>query len=182
MYHCVAGLSSFPYHGRAMAGETPSLTQMARRGVELCRDGRWPEGLNMLAEVFNSKSGSSGELPGSYLSYLGYGIARFHNQKKEGLALCEQAVKTEFYQVDSFFNLARTAALLGEKRKAMKALERGLKLDPQHAPSLALVAELGTRRSPVLSFLPRGHALNRWLGKIRHDIKATPPAKSETGE
>lgn len=158
-----------------MAGSGLTLTQLARRGVELCRQEQWSEGIQALAEVFNSAQRPSGELPGVYLSYLGYGIARYHNQKKEGLALCEQAVKLEFYQVDSFFNLARTAALVGERRKAIKAIERALKLDPEHKPSLELLAELGRRRSPFLRFLPREHALNRWLGRLRHDIKT--PAK-----
>src|SRR5512140_753218 len=139
-----------------MAEPGPSLAQQARRGIQLCREEHWDEGLEVLAQVFNSANRSTGELPMTYLSYLGYGIARFHN-KREGLALCEQAVKVEFYQPESLYNLARTAAHLGERRKAVKALERALKLDPHHAESLALHAELGRRRSPVLGFLSRDH-------------------------
>ncbi len=161
-----------------MIGSGLSLAEQARRGVQLCRDERWEEGLEMLAQVFNSASKPSGELPMVYLSYLGYGIARYHN-KREGLALCEQAVKLEFYQPESLYNLARTAAYLGERRKAIKAVERALKLDPRHAESLALHAELGRRRDPVLSFLSREHAINRFLGQLRHGLKKSPTGSGD---
>lgn len=155
-----------------------SLGPAARRGIELCREGRWEDGVDLLTQVYNASDqrASSGELPTSYLSYLGYGIARYRGKRREGLALCEQAVKLEFYQVDSWFNLARTAELVGERRKAVKALERALKLDAQHAPTLALRAEMGVRRLPFFSFLGRGHFLNRLLGRLRHDF--TPGKRS----
>jgi hypothetical protein len=67
---------------------------MARRGVELCREDRWNDGLEILTPVFNASDGktSSAELPISYLGYLGYGIARYRNKRRDGLALCEHAV------------------------------------------------------------------------------------------
>jgi hypothetical protein len=136
--------------------------------------------LDLLTQVFNGSDprASSGELPISYLSYLGYGLVRYRNKRREGFALCEQAVKLEFYQVDSWFNLARAAALLGERRKAVNAVERALKLDPQHAPSLELRAEMGARRIPVFGFLSRDHFLNRWFGKIRHDLSPAPKPRA----
>ena len=146
-----------------------SLAQAAKAGIELCRQDRWKEGLDLLAKVFNSDERTTGEWPrGLVLSYLGYGIARFHNRQKEGLTLCERAVKLEFYQVDAQFNLARTQQLIGNRRAAVAALARVLKLDPQHAGARALQAEMGRRRLPVLGFLGRGNPINILLGRIRH--------------
>ena len=169
----------------SMTVSGPSLGQLARRGIELCREERWNEGLELLTQVFNASDGksSSAEVPTSYLAYLGYGVARYKNKKRDGLALCEQAVKLEFYQADNWFNLARTAALVGERRKAISSLERALKLDPQHAASIAFRNEFGLRRPPVFGFLGRNHFLNRLFGKLRHDfttpgVKAPKPAKT----
>ena len=48
--------------------------------------------------------------------------------------------------------------------------KRGLEVDSTHAGLMTLRRELGERRQPVLSFLPRRHALNRWLGMARHRL------------
>jgi len=163
-----------------MSAATMTAGQIARRGIELCKEDRWNEGLDLLTQVFNTSDAraSSGELPISYLSYLGYGLVRYKNKRREGLALCEQAVKLEFYQVDSWFNLARAAAVLGERRKAVSALDRALKLDPEHTPSLELQSEMGQRRIPVFGFLSRDHFLNRLFGKLRHDLRPAPKQRA----
>lgn len=103
-------------------------------------------------------------------SYLGYGIARFKGRPRDGVALCEHAVKIEFFQPDNQFNLARTYLLVGNREKAVAALRRGLKLDPDHGGLRGLAAQMGQRRRPVLRFLSREHPLNRFLGRLRHQI------------
>lgn len=154
-----------------MANEGSSVPQWAKRGIELCRNERWDEGLELLAKVFNAQERATGELPRALvLSYLGYGIARFHGKVKEGLSLCERAVKLEFYQVDAVFNLARTQQLAGNRRAAVASLKRLLELDPQHAAGRALEAEMGSRRRPVFGFLDRGNPLNVLIGRIRHGL------------
>ncbi len=153
-----------------MAVDNPqSLAQAAKAGIALCRQERWQEGLELLGKVLNADERATGELPRALaLSYLGYGIARFHNRQKEGLTLCERAVKLEFYQVDAQFNLARTQLLIGNRRAAVATLQRVLKLDASHAGAQALQAEMGWRRRPVLGFLSRNNPLNMLLGRIRH--------------
>ena len=47
----------------------------------------------------------------------------------------------------------------------------GLKIDPHHPGLLVMRKELGIRSRPVLPFLDRGHALNQFLGRIRHAIR-----------
>jgi tetratricopeptide (TPR) repeat protein len=146
-------------------------SELVKRGIDLCRLEHWNEGLDCLAQVFNAHQRPSGELPSLMLSYLGYAIAR-QGRKKEGLVLCEQAVRAEFYQVENLYNLARTALLLDDRRKAMGALDKALQIDANHGPSRDLRSEIGRRRPPVLGFLDRDHALNRLLGRLRHGITA----------
>ncbi len=140
---------------------------MAWKGIELCRQGDWKEGLYWLSLAAGAKE-STDELPALFYSYLGYGIARYQKQQEQGLKLCRRAVELEFYQPESYDFLARTHLLMKDRRAAYDVVERGLEVDSTHDGLVALRSELGERRRPVLSFLPRQHALNRWLGMARH--------------
>lgn len=137
------------------------------RGITLCRSGDWDRGVDLLARQVNA----GGRLSSTGYSYLGYGMALRRRQTREGLKLCEQAVKMEFYQPDNFWNLARTQLLAGNRKAAAASMRRGLALDRGHRGLIALAKELGIRRSPVLRFLGRGNPVNVLLGKLRHAIK-----------
>lgn len=151
----------------------PSLIETARRGIELCRRGDWPGGLELLAQVADEKDAGA-ELPGRFYSYLGYGIARYQRRIREGVALCEHAVKREFYQPENYLNLARTYLLANQRRKAIDAVIAGRQVDRRHRGLARLHRELGIRRRAVIPFLSRDHLLNRLLGRVRHDWRTTP--------
>lgn len=142
---------------------------LALEGIDLCRRGRWNEGLHRLGKVAATE-GSTSELPSQYYAYLGYGLARFQRRIREGLQLCEHAVKQEFFQVDNYSLLARTAMLAKNRRRAIQAIEQGLAIDHQDQGLLKLQRELGVRRQPVLRFLSRDNTFNRILGRLRHAI------------
>jgi hypothetical protein len=40
-------------------------------------------------------------------------------------------------------------------------------VDPQHEPIIEALKGLGVRRRPPLRFLPRGHLLNRLIGRMQ---------------
>ena len=152
--------------------ESANVAAWAFQGVELCRQGQWERGLDLLARAAESDDRST-EGPSLMYSYLGYGIARYKGRPRDGVALCEHAVKLEFFQPDNQFNLARTYMLVGNREKAVAALRRGLKLDPDHGGLRTLALQMGQRRPPVLRFLSRDHPLNKMLGRLRHSI-STP--------
>lgn len=153
--------------------EETSHNELAQRGIDLCRKGEWQRGLELLAMVADQKDAGA-ELPGTFYSYLGYGIARYDRRVREGLALCEHGVKREFYQPENYYNLARTYMLANQRRKAIETVIAGRQVDRRHAGLTRLHKELGIRRPPVLSFLSRNHFLNRLLGRMRHDWKSSP--------
>lgn len=137
------------------------------RGIGLCRAGEWDRGLDVLGRL-----ASAGErLSSQGYSFLGYGLAHRRKQVREGLQLCNHAVKMEFYQPDNMLNLARTQLLAGDRRGAIASMRRGLAIDRDHAGLVALADQIGTRREPVLRFLPRANRLNVLLGRLRHAIK-----------
>ncbi len=142
---------------------------MAWKGIELCRQGDWQEGLYWLGLAAGAKEDGD-ELPALFYSYLGYGVAKYQKQQLQGLKLCQRAIEIEFYQPESYDFLARTHLLMGDRRAAYDVVERGLEVDSTHEGLVALRSELGERRPPVLSFLPRHHGLNRWLGMARHRL------------
>lgn len=136
------------------------------RALEHCRAERWEAGLEILVEVWESVRRS--ELPGLFYAYFGYGIARCHGKVEPGLRLCLRAVQMEFYQTESYLNLARCQLLAHNKAAACDAIARGLMIDPEHPDLLALRSSLGVRKEPVLPFLERNNPLNRTLGRLRN--------------
>lgn len=140
------------------------LSQALRRGIELCRQGEWSNGLCFLGKV--AEAGCT-NAPGLYYSYLGYGIARCERRTADGLKLCRHAVKLQFYEPENYLNLARTALLVNDRKVAVDAVRKGLKIDRNNRDLRALYRELGVRKRPVLRFLSRSNPINLILGRIR---------------
>lgn len=148
-------------------------TDTLDRAVALCRQGDWKQGLSHLGRL--TEAAERGSLPGLFYSYLGYGIARCEQRVHEGVKLCRHAIKVEFYQPDNYLNLARTLLLANDRRGAVDAVQRGLKVDANHPELVELGRELGIRRPPVLSFLSRKNPLNIFLGSLRHTLERKKP-------
>ncbi len=140
--------------------------QAVWKGIDLCRTGDWEAGLAVLRYLARQEKADF-DRPGRFFSYLGYGVARFDSRYKEGVALCRHALKIEPNEPENHLNLARIYELRKNRRGAFKALNKGLALNPRHRGLLELQQEFGRRRPAVLGFLPRGHPLNRWLGRLR---------------
>lgn len=152
-----------------MATGSFGVRAVADEGVAHCRAGDWDKGMQLLGQLVEQK-GLSDDLPGTAYSFLGFGIARFQKKVREGLKLCEHAVRIQFYEPDNHLNSARVHLLARNRRAAVEALGRGLKLDPHHAALRGLRQEIGIRKRPVLPFLSRDNPLNRLLGRMRHDF------------
>ena len=145
------------------------LIQFIDSGIEHCRAGRWEKGADHLGYVAE-RNHDGLRNAGLYFSYLGCAIARMQKRNKEALALCEHAVKIEFYQPDNWANLAEVLLLSGKRQEAIAALRHGLQIDPQHERLQELWESLGVRQSSVLGFLGRSNPLNHLLGRLRSDI------------
>jgi len=162
-----------------MSSDTTDLKMLAVRGVEQARRGEWDRALKVLGEVAERKDKSL-ELPGIFYSYLGYAVARYRKQLEEGVRLCEHAVKIQYYEAENHLNLARVRLLRGDRKGAVKALDRAVKLDPSQPEVVNLRLELGLRRPPVVGFLSRHHVVNRMLGHVRHAVRGpTLPRKKK---
>jgi tetratricopeptide (TPR) repeat protein len=101
-----------------------------------------------------------------YRSFYGLGLALVERRFDRALELCRSAAKEEFFNPELYHNLARVHLAFGFKAEAIRYLRRGLMIDPGNAAMLAQLNDLGLRRRPVLSFLPRRHPINRLLGRF----------------
>lgn len=150
--------------------DSPTPRVLAESAIEICRAGDWSRGLTILADLVKER-GLSESVPGVAYSFLGYGIARYQRQVKEGLRLCQHAVKTQFYHPDCHLNLARVHVLAKNRRGAVASIAQGLALDPRNSALRALQNEIGVRKRPVVGFLSRNNPVNRTLGKLRRQVK-----------
>lgn len=144
------------------------LGDLITEGIRLCRREEWKGGLELLAKAARKK-GRKEKLPSLYYSYMGYGVASFQGSPKEGLRLCRYAVRLDPKVAENCFNLARVCMLLRDRRGAVVAINRGLRVNPNHRGLRTLREEIGYRRDPVIPFLSRDNPLNRWLGRRRYE-------------
>ncbi|HSM14765.1 MAG TPA: hypothetical protein VLA66_11930 [Thermoanaerobaculia bacterium] len=154
-----------------MADDSIDPQEVAAKGVALCREGDWNRGLQLLSRVAEERTGGQ-ELPGTVYSFLGYGVARYQRRVRDGLKLCEHAVKIQYYEPENHMNLARVQLLMGDRRGAVASIARGLKLDPNHRGLKELRLDIGVRKRPLIPFLSRSNPLNVLLGRLRHGMKS----------
>ena len=102
-----------------------------------------------------------------YRSFFGLGLALVERRFDRALELCRSAAKEEFFNPELYHNLARVHLAFGFKAEAIRYLRRGLMIDPANLAMTDDLQYLGRRQAPVLPFLPRRHAMNRWLGRVR---------------
>ena len=157
-----------------MAAGESGIYKVVEDGLRLCRAGDWKRGLPALAAAVENR-GPGDRTPGLVYSFLGYGTARYQNRMRDGLKLCEHAIKLQYYEADNHWNLARVQMMMKERRQAVTTIDRGLKLDPDHKGLLELRKDLGRRRRPVLRFLDRKNPINVLLGRLRHSRGSAAP-------
>lgn len=153
-----------------MGSETSDIQALAAKGLALCRGGDWDKGLQLLGAAAEGRATGT-ELAGVVYSTLGYGIARYQRRIKDGLKLCEHAVKIQYYEPENHLNLARVLLLTSNRKAAVGSIARGLKLDPNHRGLKELRVEIGVRARPLIPFLSRRNLLNQLLGKLRYGAK-----------
>lgn len=101
-----------------------------------------------------------------YLSYYGLSLARAGLSKRIALQACRTAAKKNGEDPLLHLNLGRVYLICGKLVPAFQALEKGLALAPDSEPLRKELARIERRRPAVVSFLPRSHPVNHWLGRM----------------
>lgn len=102
----------------------------------------------------------------AHLSQYGLAVAQYTGNCKAALALCQEAIKSEPKNPSHFLRLGTIYLIQGRKKEAIRIFKLGLRFG-RHPGITRMLQTLGERDKPVLPFLDRTNALNKYLGKIR---------------
>ena len=116
-----------------------------------------------------------------FLSYAGYLMAIVENKSREGAIMCEEAIyilrkakstDIAFFLPLFYLHLGKAHLKADRKEPAINAFREGLKLDSRNRELLSEIKAIGSRKGPVISFLKRSNPINKYLGKLRHELQS----------
>ena len=102
-----------------------------------------------------------------YLSFLGLSLNLAQVRSDEGLQMCEQAAKRDFFDAEIFCNLGIVYLRHRQRGPAFQAFKKGLVLRPKHPRIMEEMDRYERRATPVFGFLRRDHPMNVLAGRIR---------------
>lgn len=163
-------------YNRFMAEEeTPpqdKLEQLVTEAALLSRVEKYEEAVQIFeANLPHLSSGTDKDkiTAAGVFSYYGLCIAALRKQYSNGIKYCELSLKVQPKNPEHYENQARIHLLARSRARAVEALFEGLGHDPDNKPINEILDDIGRRRDPVISFLPRNNVLNVYLGKKRHE-------------
>jgi tetratricopeptide (TPR) repeat protein len=149
-----------------------------RRGLEAIHHRKYLEALAYFESAVRLARRQGAEaVPMKYLSYYGLCLAVCSDRFQEASAICETAVRGEFYNPDLYWNLGRVYLRAGDRQQAFGSFVRGLRLNPRHPGLVGEIRRLGIRKRPIVRLFPRSHPLNRILGRLRGHFAQPAPAR-----
>lgn len=98
-------------------------------------------------------------------SRLGFCIAKQRGQLTLAIELCRNAIENDPANPLHYLFLGKVYLVAGNTLEALQALREGMILGG--SPEIERILDaIGTRKSPVISFLSRDNPLNKYLGII----------------
>lgn len=140
------------------------MTRVRRAIAEVERE----EFLNALVSFAAIREETKGKpFPTDGLSYFALCLALVEKQYKPAIEMAKKAIELQFYQANHYVNLARIYVAAGDRKKAVEATEKGLKVVPEDPKLKAMRTELGVRQRPPVPFLDRSNPINVSMGRAR---------------
>jgi tetratricopeptide (TPR) repeat protein len=155
------------------------MTDILKRideAVALTKAEEYLRALTMFLEIYGSEEPPSPMLSSKTatgLSHFGLCLAMMQRKFKPAIDLCKLAIELQFYNADHYANLARVYVAAGNRKKAIDAIEQGLKSHAEDETLIEVRRQLGVRAKPPVPFLDRAHPINVTLGQARHAKKAS---------
>jgi tetratricopeptide (TPR) repeat protein len=146
------------------------------QAVALTKAEEYLRALTMFLEIYGSEEPPSPMLSSKTatgLSHFGLCLAMMERKFKPAIDLCKLAIELQFYNADHYANLARVYIAAGNRKKAIDAIEQGLKSHAADETLLEVRRQLGVRAKPPVPFLDRAHPINVTLGQARHAKKTS---------
>jgi Flp pilus assembly protein TadD len=155
-------------------GTSPEATAALEEGIRRFQGGD-PEGAH-------EKFGQAYRRAPSDLriqSWYGLTLVLVEKNSNLGVVLVDGAVRATRPDPELVINQSRVAMALGQRVRAVRALERGLAQAPDQPDLLAAREALGRRQRPVIPVLSRRNWLNRVLGRMQHGWSSRRAAKAK---
>lgn len=95
-----------------------------------------------------------------------YGLSQVLTANENGLLLCRDAASNEVVDGEVFLNLACAEWYSDNRKRAVDAVRRGVKIDADNKQLNQACAKLDCRKRCCFGFLPREHRLNRFFGRL----------------
>ncbi len=143
---------------------TTEAEELFQKGVEAVDNGNWLSALSNFEKAVQLES-----LP-VYQSYLAACIAKERGQYNTATSMCREAMEKDPENPVHYLNLGRIYLNQGRKQESLVVFREGL----EHGRDEKIIAELvrlGTRRKPVIGFLPRDNPINKYLGLLLKMLK-----------
>lgn len=144
-------------------------TRAYQNGIEALRDKDYKAAERAFKIALDSTEEVIGEehngLYNNVQSY--YGLALVLNQNANGLWLCRDAASKENYNGDVFLNLACAELESDNRKRAIEAVQHGIKIDPHNTRLNRACGLLECRNRCCFGFLSRDHLLNRFFGRLK---------------
>jgi tetratricopeptide (TPR) repeat protein len=151
-----------------------SLSKKIDYAVILTKNEEYLAALTEFMDIYGGEdppSASVSSKTATGLSYFALCLALVQKKFKPAIDLCKRAIVLQFYSAEHHANLARVYVAAGNRKKAMEAVEGGLKIHPEDDALLAVRNSLGVRARPPVPFLDRSNPINVSLGLSRHAKK-----------
>ena len=97
-------------------------------------------------------------------SYVGLAQVLINN--RNGLLVCRDAASSEAHDGDVFLNLACAEWQCNNRKRAIDAIRRGCKIDPDDERLQRASDLIDSRKRSLFQYLPRKHSLNRAFGRL----------------
>lgn len=150
------------------------VDSVIQAGIAATKERRYTQALVLFAKAYGSADGSTPNQTNKYVegfSYYGLCLAKEQKKFRPAIDFCRKAVEIQFYNAEHYANLTRVYLAAGTRKRAVEALQAGLRALPNDAMLQSLQKEIGMRSRPILPFLSRNNPLNIALGKSLHRRK-----------
>lgn len=143
------------------AGNQDELFEM---GMEALHEKRYADAVHYLQRAVD------GQRSPEYLSQLALAVAHEKHDIKAAVALCQEAIRMDPRNPELFLRLGVVYLIADNRKDAIRTFRLGLRVGKSPAINRWLQI-LGHRQPPVLPFLSRSNAVNRYLGKLRGKMR-----------
>src|SRR5437763_16261004 len=110
-----------------------NLSRQIDEAVSLTKHEEYLAALTEFLDVYGGEDPPSPMLSSKTatgLSYFGLCLALVQKKNKPAIDLCKRAIELQFYNVEHYANLALVYIAAGNRKKALEAVQQGLKSHP----------------------------------------------------